>query len=367
MKEKNKKANIPPLPLYKYYKNSLHEKRGKMQQSEYVMSIKKATKLIPTIKVKFEERKTIDGKTEIMPVRVGDGSIIKLFDRTPYPEQSHDVVCPHFLELKWANGCNFNCAWCYLQGTFRFRPMKKKPYIKDMNKTKQHLLSFFNQVTDKSYLLNSGELSDSLVYEYNGYSISENIAPLFLQQEKHKLLILTKSSDISKLLKLAPTNKIVVSFSINADEVSKRWEKGAPSVHSRLKAAKKIQDAGFELRLRIDPMVPVENWESYYKSLLEWIFDEYGLMPSRITLGSLRGLQSTINNASDTSWTKYLEEKSNWGKKISIEKRFAMYSLIRDTLEEDYGYNDIALCKETIEMWEKLGMNYKKIKCNCIK
>jgi len=34
--------------------------------------------------------------------QVADGSIIKRFDKTPYPVKPTDVVCPHFLELKWA-------------------------------------------------------------------------------------------------------------------------------------------------------------------------------------------------------------------------------------------------------------------------
>ena len=84
-------------------------------------------KLRKDITVKYEKRKMLNGQAKESPVRVGDGSIIKMFDKTHFPEKPLDVVCPHFLELKWANGCNFNCAWCYLQGTLRFRPMKKKP------------------------------------------------------------------------------------------------------------------------------------------------------------------------------------------------------------------------------------------------
>lgn len=57
---------------------------------------------------------SLTGEVEKRVVRVGDRSIIKLFDRTPVPTRETDLVCPHFLELKWANGCPFNCAWCYL-------------------------------------------------------------------------------------------------------------------------------------------------------------------------------------------------------------------------------------------------------------
>jgi len=317
------------------------------------------------VEVKFAPVKKLNGEIKLMPVKVGDGSIIKLFDRTPYPEKPTDVVCPHFLELKWANGCNFNCAWCYLQGTFRFRPMKKKPYLKDMDKTITHLNTFFNKVKEP-YILNSGELSDSLVFEYNGSSLTQNIAPLFLRQNTHKLLIVTKSADIKKLISLPSTKNIIVSFSINARDVAAVWEKGASSVEKRLDAASKLQEKGFELRLRIDPMVPVKNWREHYKHLLIDIFENYNLSPDRITLGSLRGLQTTINNAWDKSWVKYLEEKSNWGKRIKLEKRLAMYSFVKNYLEKHYGYTNIALCKETMEVWDKLEMDYRKIRCNCV-
>ncbi len=321
--------------------------------------------LLKNIEVKFAPVKTLSGEEKIMPIKVDDGSIIKLFDKTPFPEKPTDVVCPHFLELKWANGCHFNCAWCYLQGTFRFRPMKKRPYLKNINKTIAHILAFFEKVKEP-YILNSGELSDSLLFEYDGAPLTNCIIPLFLQQNKHKLLIVTKSTDIDNLLKLPSTNNIIVSFSVNAKKVAERWEKGAPSVDMRLKAAKKLQDKGFEVRLRIDPMVPIDNWMEHYKQLLVDIFEKYNLLPSRITLGSLRGLQSTINNAWDKSWVKYLEEKSNWGKRIKLGKRLAMYSFVKNYLERQYDYTNIALCKETIEAWNNLEMDYKKIRCNCV-
>jgi spore photoproduct lyase len=340
--------------------------KTKMYMAKPDQEVKNAHELSSDINIKYGRKKALDGTIRKVPIKVADGSIIKLFDKTPFPEEPNDVVCPHFFELKWANGCYFNCAWCYLQGTFRFRPMKKKPYLKDMNKIKSHLLSFFENVEGGPYMLNSGELSDSLLFEHNGYSLSEHIIPLFVDQDKHKLLILSKSSNVSKLIEYGPTDRVVVSFSVNAEKVADRWEKGAPPVSLRLQAAREVQDAGFELRLRIDPMVPVENWSDYYGSLLEKIFDEYELRPSRITLGSLRGLQSTINNAWDKSWVDYLDENSNWGKKISKGKRLAMYSFIKNKVKIDYGYTQLAFCKETIDLWNKLDMDYKKIKCNCM-
>ena len=80
----------------------------------------------------------------------------------------------------------------------------------------------------------------------------------------------------------------------------------------------------------------------------------------------LRGLQSTINGTKDTSWVRYLKESSNWGRKIDFTTRLRMYLELIEYLKKKYNYDKIALCKETIAMWNKLGMGYKRIRCNCV-
>jgi spore photoproduct lyase len=294
--------------------------------------------------------------------KVKDGSIITLFNKTPVPENSTDVVCPHFYELKWANGCNFNCAWCYLNGTYRFLSGGKKPRLKNIDTIIEHLDYFLRNV-DGNYLLNCGELSDSLLFENNGAPLSRKIIPRFMQQNKHKLLILTKSTDVKHLLEMKAQQHIVASFSLNSFKVANKWEK-APRVSDRIKAAKKLFDLDYDVRVRIDPMVPIKDWECEYKNLVDVVFKNF--IPERITFGSLRGLQSTINNSEDVSWTRYLTETSNWGKKIDTRTRYDLYTTIINYLDSKYDYTKIALCKETLDMWDRLGMNHKKIKCNCI-
>jgi spore photoproduct lyase len=323
-------------------------------------------KIIP-INIDYDILNSIDFRYSLekqFPIdKIKDGSIIKLFDKTPKPEKLTDVVCPHFYELKWANGCNFNCAWCYLNGTYRFLKRGKKPHLKDINKILNHLDCFFNDVHSERFILNSGELSDSLLFENNGAPLTKKIIPKFMSQNKHKLLILTKSDKVDNLLKINATEHVIASFSLNSFKVAELWEK-APRIKDRIKAAQKLYNLGYIVRVRIDPMVPIKNWKKEYTSLIDNIFDR--LTPERITLGSLRGLQSTINNSKDLSWTKYLTETSNWGKKVDTGHRFTMYSAIINHLRSNFDYNDVALCKETIDIWNKLNLDYSKIKCNCI-
>jgi len=313
-------------------------------------------------KIYYKEYLQLTGKREILVGKVNDGAIIQRFDKTSPPQKPTDVVCPHFLELKWAYGCPFDCAWCYLKGTFRFRPERTKPVIKDYEKIESHTRTFLDEVTIPE-ILNTGEIADSLMFESGEQPFSKFIIPFFSSQKLHKVLFLTKSSNIKNLLEIEPHNQAIISFSLNAIPVAEKWEK-APSVLERIDAAKKVYQAGYEIRIRIDPMVPIEGWQEDYSHLVDMIFEN--LMPERITLGSLRGLQSTINGCTDRSWVRYLKESSNWGRKIDSQTRYNMYSAVIRQLEGRYNFTKIALCKETVQMWNSLKMDYRKIRCNCL-
>jgi spore photoproduct lyase len=315
----------------------------------------------------------LNGRTKLLVERVNDGSIIKRFDKTLLPEKPTDVVCPHFLELKWAYGCPYDCSWCYLKGTFRFHNGKIMPgfKVKDFNKIKLHVEEFLDKV-DEPEILNTGELADSLMYENGNLPFSKFIIPMFEKQKKHKILFVTKSDRIKNLLEINSHNQVIISFSLNAIPVAERWEKGAPGIINRIESATKLSKKNYKIRIRIDPMVPVESWQKYYKKLIDLIFLNF--IPERITLGSLRGLQSTLNSTKDNTWKKYLKETSGWGKKIDFETRLRMYLYIIGYLKKKYKYNKISLCKETKAMWQALklvpyfdkGLNYTKIKCNRI-
>ena len=313
-------------------------------------------------KIKFKNYKLLNGRIEKLVCRVNDGSIIIRFDKTPIPKNLNDIVCRHFLELKWAYGCPFDCSWCYLKGTFRFRPNGKEPVIKDYDKIERHTRAFLAEVAIPE-ILNTGEIADSLMFENGDNPFSKFIISIFGSQNIHKVLFLTKSSNIKNPLELESHNQAIMSFSLNAIPVADKWEK-APSVLKRLEAAQKLYKAGYEVRVRIDPMVPIENWKKHYFYLIDLIYEKF--LPTRITLGSLRGLQSTINGCTDKSWTKYLSESSNWGEKIEKKLRYEMYSAIIQYLHQKYDYKNIGLCKETMHMWKMLNMEHKKIKCNCV-
>jgi len=291
------------------------------------------------------------------PIPNIDG-IVTYFNKTP-----RDIVCPHFWELRWAFGCPYDCDYCYLRGTGwgnkdpRYRPIDR--VLRAIQKAFDH--KYF---VENPCIFNSGELSDSLMNP----SRMEQIAEKFEEQGKHKLLLLTKSNNVMFLVE-KPRKQTVVSFSLNAPEVWKRWEHRTPSPEKRIEAARMVSEAGYEVRVRVDPIFPIEDWQRHYQDLLYVLLSEIpkGKDPERITLGTPRGLQKTIAYSKNQSWTKYFEEYSKWGKKLSSSQRKEIYLFFCDRLGElGFDKSRISLCKETDLMWKELGMDRTRCRCNCI-
>ena len=285
--------------------------------------------------------------------------IVRPFEKTP-----PSIVCPHFWELNWAYGCPFDCAYCYLQGTFRGN---KQPRHKKLSRVLSALGKVFENDKLEPTIFNSGELTDSLAFP----SVMEKIADKFEEQNKHKLLLLTKSANVGFLVR-KPRRQTIYSFSLNATEVGRRWEHKTAPPEKRINAAKRVMEAGYEVRVRIDPIFPIERWKKHYEDIIYLLFSELPQDPDRITLGTPRGLMKTRMYAKDLSWWKVAfeenpSEDSGWGKKIALPLRKEIYTFFYDKLAElGFDKSRIAMCKETISMWKELGLDYTKCKCNCV-
>jgi spore photoproduct lyase len=324
------------------------------------------------MQVKYLKYRTLDGTEKRMLKQVGSGRIIRLFNKTPYPRQPTDVICPHFINAAFINGCPYDCAWCYLKGTLRFFQRENGRIPIRFKKEKQAIraVKTFLEIEDlPPTVLNTGELGDSLCAEtdFYGKPFSKWIMDFF-EGSRHKVLFLTKTTNVNNFLKNDWQKNAILSWSLNAYPVSERWEHLTPHPRDRIEAAKRVFDAGYEVRVRIDPMVAVEGFEGYYRSLVQEIANR--LNPTRFTLGCLRGLVSTIARATDKSWYQYLTESSSWGKKPPLESRWSMYKNVINKVHELGLKGDVAVCKDTLEIWamlkQKFGLDYQKIKCNCI-
>ena len=139
---------------------------------------------------------------------------------------------------------------------------------------------------DRPVSYNMGEMLDSLALA-DASGILEELVPFFAAQGYGRLMLFSKSGAADALQGLEHAGHTTVSWSLNPQSVIDRYEQGASRLEERLGAAKRVSDAGYPIRFRIDPGILEEGWEREYASLVEAIWD-YGLQPENITLGTLR-------------------------------------------------------------------------------
>ncbi|HEX4961296.1 MAG TPA: hypothetical protein VF173_10695, partial [Thermoanaerobaculia bacterium] len=164
--------------------------------------------------------------------------------------------------------CIYDCRYCYLQGMFRSAHYVVFVNYEDFQweieeKVKAHPgegLWFF-----------SGQLSDSLALE-PVTRIAASFVPFFARFPQAMLELRTKSTQVKPLLDLEAVPNVVVAFSFTPEEVQAAHEHETPSVDRRIHAMERLQERGWRLGLRFDPLIPTEGYREQYRRLYEQVF-----------------------------------------------------------------------------------------------
>ena len=298
-------------------------------------------------------------------------NVLLLRDRkSPFIEQFQHPLgrCAKFYKLTAYNNCNFWCEYCYLYLTFRTCPVST--HFVNYDRMFKDIVKFDRQsIPDALRVLNLGELGDPLAVD-DVTGLSEQLVPFMPRHAPHtKLLFLTKSDCVRNLLEMQHGGQTIVSFSINTDQVWQHLEHRTPSPTDRLKAARKVKDAGYEVRLRIDPVVRYSTWEKDYHRLTEMIFDH--VEPSRVKIGEYspaQGLSSHIKTRfPESSLLKINGSLIVEAGKLRYPRgcRIEMFRVIVDGIHHCDKKVQIALCKETPQVWKAAGLDGKELRCNC--
>jgi spore photoproduct lyase len=313
----------------------------------------------------------INGERGIEKIRAERG-VLLLRDRvSPFIEQFQHPIgrCAKFYKLTAYNNCNFWCEYCYLYLTFRTQPVST--HFINYEKMYEEIIKFDRSKIPKSLrVLNLGELGDPLAVDYiTGFA--KQIIPFMPEHApRTRLLFLTKSDCVDDILSLDHGGQSIISFSVNTDAVFQQLEHRTASPDSRLIAAAKVQKAGYEVRLRIDPVIYYSTWEKDYIALVEKIF-EY-VQPTRITVGEYRPSNGLANHISsrfpESPLLKINKSLVREGKKLRYPKnlRVKMFKTIIEAIKKHRSGIDISLCKEQPEIWKALGLNMKGLFCNCL-
>ena len=282
---------------------------------------------------------------------------VDIFRTTPT-----DTVCPNFYVLSHANGCTFAplCAYCYLKSSFWY--LAAPQVFTNTRRMLDEVRGWLGREGLESYMLNTGNLSDSLGFEEHRPLIARLVELFRAEAEakgrKHTLLLVTKGGrkECQGLLESKPCRNVIVSFSVNSPEAAGKHESGAATVADRMETAHRLKSFGWRVRMRIDPMIAGFDYE--------WIVDQVAaLKPERITLGTLRADHSLPRYVNQSLFAEL--EPPNKPKGLARYPRAARLALYRTAVRKLKSIAPIGLCEETPDIWEALGLDTDAKQCNC--
>ncbi len=298
-----------------------------------------------------------DATPKVWVARERRSKFVDIFRTTPT-----NTVCPNFYVLAHADGCSFapQCSYCYLKSSFWY--LHAPQVFTNVAEMEREIRAWLARDDLESYVLNTGNLSDSLVFE-EVRPVVARLVELFRSEaeakgRRHALLLVTKGGrrECAPFLELPACPNAIVSFSVNSPEAARDHEGGAAPTEDRLAAARELKARGWRVRMRIDPMILGYQYA--------WLIEQVRrLAPERVTIGSLRSEPNLPKYVENGLFDALVPPTAPKGlARYPKEQRLDLY---RPAIEALRDICPLGLCEETPDIWDALGLDKDAKSCNC--
>lgn len=181
--------------------------------------------------------------------------------------------------------CLYDCRYCFLQGMYH-----SAHYVLFVNYEdfQQDIRRIAEAHPGEAVHFFSGYDCDSLALEpVTGFAA--HFLPFFAELPNAWLELRTKSTQIRTLLAREPLPRCVVAFSLSPEPIAEKVEHKAPSLQKRLDAIGKLQEHGWPIGLRFDPIIFQSDYQNQYRQFFERVFAHIDLNRLHsVSLGAFR-------------------------------------------------------------------------------
>ncbi len=190
---------------------------------------------------------------------------------------------PHFYYNTLALNCIYDCSYCYLQGMFSSANLVFFVNWEDYFKATDAFLE-----KNKSLYLALSYDTDLLATESFFPAVSAWID--FAKDRPDLILeIRTKSSHFSAIQNCSSVPNCILAWTISPKSICSEIEKKTPSLNARLTSIQSALDAGWKVRLCIDPILRVKDWKEKYAEFMDALAGKIDLnLVHDISIGSFR-------------------------------------------------------------------------------
>lgn len=199
--------------------------------------------------------------------------------------QGYAIGGKHNYYFSHMMNCIYDCRYCFLQGMYRSAHYVLFVNYEDFS---DEIVRIVRQRPHEDVYFFSGYDCDSLAFDPVTHFI-QYFLPLFNTQPNAWLELRTKSTQVRMLLDRQPLENCVVAFSFSPEDITNKLEHKTPSLRKRLAALVKLQQRGWKIGLRFDPLLYHNNYLIAYGALFEEVFNSISVdQLHSVSIGAFR-------------------------------------------------------------------------------
>ena len=274
------------------------------------------------------------------------------------PIRSGELICRKTNEFHTIDGCLHRCLYCSAGGN--------QTVTLGVN-----LEQFVDEALDPIVQANpwqqvfryQTQVSDALCFEPE-YGACQVFGDYFKRLGDRYLILHTSSANVEHLLDMGHQDNTIVLWSLTSDTVSRELEVRSGTTAERIEAARKCQEAGYTVRYKFKPIVPVRNWREECAEMIRAAFTT--TQPDVVSLCVLMWMKpdefDQLFDAAlfDADYVDAMHEQAEAMRDrpcgpFPDPVRTELYSFFIDEIRKHNTTVPISLSTETKEVWAALG------------
>lgn len=188
-----------------------------------------------------------------------DGEMVKEVERDLYRTTPNEYYIVH------SQGCPFDCQYCFL---YDYLDHQVPTIFVNYGDLLQSIRDIIASKPAERLVFHTGEFSDALAFDHIT-NLSQPLVELFAEYENASVEFRTKSANVENLIGRHHNGRTIISWTFSPQRVVQLFEYGTASADERIAAARACQNAGYNVGLRLDPLIRYSEWENDYRELIE--------------------------------------------------------------------------------------------------
>jgi len=288
-------------------------------------------------------------------------------------KQRGGVICQSAYQLHSITGCPFRCDYCGMGNVIRML-VNVDEYVEQ--------LDGWMDIAGEQRLFKWDNRSDVSCFEPE-YGLSARLVDFFARKpDRYLEIYIGKSDNCEHLLNLDHRGKTILQWSIGPHTQCEQMEERTASMDQRIEAGRRCREAGYIVRYRFSPLVPVRNWREECSDLIEKLCTR--AQPDIISLCAFGWMshdaarQRMKMDLFDPQFVAAMEAVAPFigerdvrcgAQTIPFEARYVMFQHCLQEIRRVRPETHVALCLEPGEMWAafhgRLRGGPEGYVCNC--